>query len=111
MCKNDVKYRLCLFVGETILPKNSVDGYMRADIESAPTTKRCSFCFYLPKSRKMFVIMGLAKNRLLVSASDLVDKTQARTTLLRGIIPGRSLTEENVGDCAVVLPPKSNKMF
>ena len=59
----------------------------------------------------MFVIMGLAKNRLLVSASDLVDKTQARTTLLRGSILGKSVTEENVGDCAVVLPPKSNKMF
>ena len=59
----------------------------------------------------MFVIMGLAKNRLLISASDLVDKTQARTTLFRERILEKYLTEENAGDCAVVLPPKSNKMF
>ena len=53
----------------------------------------------------------LANKGLLFSASDLVDKTQARTTLFRERILEKYLTEENVGDCAVVLPPKSNKMF
>ena len=38
-----------------------------------------------------------------------MDKAQARTTLLRGIILERYLTEDNVGDCAVALPSKSNQ--
>ena len=46
-----------------------------------------------------------------LAESDLVDKTEARITLLQGSIPGRSVTEQNVRDCALVLPPKSNKMF
>ena len=46
-----------------------------------------------------------------LAESDLVDKTQARTTLLRRIILGESLTEQNVGNCAVVLPSKNSQTF
>ena len=68
---------------------------------------------FYPKNRTKHggLKTGLARNRLLFSVSGLVDKTQARTTLFRGRIPVRSLTEENVGDCAVVLPPKKTTRY
>ena len=56
-------------------------------------------------SKQRFVSNGL----LVSHKAILKDKTQARTTLLRGRIPGRSLTEENVGDCVVGLPSKSKQ--
>ena len=76
-------------------------------------TKNLTKCtaFFFEKSKDIVRKKGLVSNRLLISASNLVDKTQARTTLLRGSIPGGSVTEENVGDCAVVLPPKINKIL
>lgn len=38
-----------------------------------------------------------------------MDKTQARATLLQGSIHVLSVTEQNVEDCAVVLPSKINQ--
>ena len=75
---------------------------------SSPTMSNV-FCHQ--KTTRCFGKLGLARNRLLFSTRGLVDKTQARTTLFRGSILEKSVTEENVGDCAVVLPPKNNKIF
>ena len=56
-------------------------------------------------------IKSRLSGRLLVSKSGLTSKRQARTILLRGSIPVRSVTEQNMGDCADLLPSKDNKIL
>ena len=82
---------------------------MFADEHSSPLQYGCYFV--AKKQQDIARKPRRVSNGLLVRKSNLVDETQARTTLLRGIILEKYLTEENVGDCADFCRQKDNRTY